>query len=146
MEISSKEYDAMRKKASPNSPLLWDCLRAFCIGGSICLLGEVLRQSFLAAGLEQDVAGTLTSCTLVALSAAATGLGWYHKLAQKAGAGTLVPITGFANAVASASIEFKAEGWISGTGAKLFTIAGPVIMYGTAASAVYGLFLWLFGG
>ena len=143
MEITPQEYDRMRKAASPNSPLLRDCLWAFGIGGGICLLGEVLRRLYLAAGLAQDAAGTLTSCSLIALSAVATGLGWYHRLAQKAGAGTLVPITGFANAVTSAAIEFKAENWINGVGSKIFSIAGPVIVYGVAASAVYGLIYWI---
>ena len=109
------------------------------------LLGEVLRQRFLAAGIETELAGTLTSCSLIALSAVLTTLGWYQKLAARAGAGSLVPITGFANAVVSAAIEFKAEGRVLGTGAKMFTIAGPVIVYGTLAAVVYGAVLWLKG-
>ena len=108
-------------------------------------LGEVLRQRFLAAGIETELAGTLTSCSLIALSAVLTTLGWYQKLAARAGAGSLVPITGFANAVVSAAIEFKAEGRVLGTGAKMFTIAGPVIVYGTLAAVVYGAVLWLKG-
>ena len=115
------------------------------MGGGICLLGEVLRQRFLAAGIETELAGTLTSCSLIALSAVLTTLGWYQKLAARAGAGSLVPITGFANAVVSAAIEFKAEGRVLGTGAKMFTIAGPVIVYGTLAAVVYGVVLWLKG-
>ena len=109
------------------------------------VLGEVLRQRFLAAGIETELAGTLTSCSLIALSAVLTTLGWYQKLAARAGAGSLVPITGFANAVVSAAIEFKAEGRVLGTGAKMFTIAGPVIVYGTLAAVVYGAVLWLKG-
>ena len=112
-------------------------------GRRICLLGEILRQRYLAMGMEADLAGTLTSCTLIALSAVLTTLGWYQKLAAKAGAGSLVPITGFANAVVSAAIEFKAEGRVLGTGAKMFTIAGPVIVYGTLAAVVYGAVLWV---
>ena len=105
----------------------------------------MLRQWYLAKGLEWELAGTLTSCTLVALSALFTTLGLYQKLAAKAGAGSLVPITGFANAVVSAAIEFKTEGRVLGTGAKMFTIAGPVIVYGTLAAVVYGVVLWGMG-
>ena len=123
-----------------------DCLWAFCVGGGICLLGEVLRGWYLGMGLEAELAGTLTSCTLIVLSALLTTLGLYQKLAAKAGAGSLVPITGFANAVVSAAIEFKPEGRVCGTGAKMFTIAGPVIVYGTLAAVVYGGVLWLLGG
>ncbi len=119
---------------------------AFGVGGGICLLGEVLRQWYLGLGLEADLAGTLTSCTLIALSAVLTTLGLYQKLAARAGAGSLVPITGFANAVVSAAIEFKTEGRVLGTGAKMFTIAGPVIVYGTLAAVLYGGVLWLLGG
>ena len=108
-------------------------------------VGDVLRQSYLAMGVEADLAGTLTSCSLIVLSAVLTTLGWYQKLAAKAGAGSLVPITGFANAVVSAAIEFKAEGRVLGTGAKMFTIAGPVIVYGTLAAVVYGAVLWVLG-
>ena len=115
------------------------------MGGGICLLGEVLRQWYLSLGLEADLAGTLTSCTLIALSAVLTTLGLYQKLAARAGAGSLVPITGFANAVVSAAIEFKTEGRVLGTGAKMFTIAGPVIVYGTLAAVLYGGVLWLLG-
>ena len=145
MELSSEEYGRRVQRAGPPSPLGRDCLWAFCIGGGICVLGEALRQAFLAAGADKVTAGTLTSCTLIALSAVLTALGWYQKLAAKAGAGSLVPITGFANAVVSAAIEFRPEGRVTGTGAKMFTIAGPVIVYGTLASAVYGLALWLPG-
>ena len=121
-------------------------IMAFGVGGGICLLGEVLRQWYLGLGLEVDLAGTLTSCTLIALSAVLTTLGLYQKLAARAGAGSLVPITGFANAVVSAAIEFKTEGRVLGTGAKMFTIAGPVIVYGTLAAVLYGGVLWLLGG
>ena len=124
--------------------LLWfPALWAFCIGGGICTIGEALRQAYLLAGADAVTAGTLTSCTLIAFSALLTALGWYQKLALWAGAGSLVPITGFANAVVSAAIEFRPEGCVTGTGAKMFTIAGPVIVYGTLASAVYGLALWV---
>ena len=142
MKMTAQEYARRVQRAGPHSPLLPDCLWAFAVGGGICLLGEILRQSYLVKGLEPELAGTLTSCTLIALSAVLTTLGWYQKLAARAGAGSLVPITGFANAVVSAAIEFKAEGRVLGTGAKMFTIAGPVIVYGTLAAVVYGAVLW----
>ena len=145
MKLKPQEYARRVQRASPPSPLGKDCLWAFFVGGGICLLGEVLRQWYLAKGLELELAGTLTSCTLVALSALFTTLGLYQKLAAKAGAGSLVPITGFANAVVSAAIEFKTEGRVLGTGAKMFTIAGPVIVYGTLAAVVYGVVLWGMG-
>ena len=145
MKLSAQEYARRVKRAGPNSPLGKDCLWAFCVGGGICLLGETLRQWYLTKGLDLELAGTLTSCTLIALSAILTTLGLYQKLAAHAGAGSLVPITGFANAVVSAAIEFKAEGRVLGTGAKMFTIAGPVIVYGTLAAEVYGCIYWLTG-
>ena len=145
MKMTAQEYARRVRRIGPQSPLGKDCLWAFFVGGGICLLGEALRQWYLAKGLELELAGTLTSCTLVALSALFTTLGLYQKLAAKAGAGSLVPITGFANAVVSAAIEFKTEGRVLGTGAKMFTIAGPVIVYGTLAAVVYGVVLWGMG-
>ena len=146
MKLKAQEYARRVKKAGPPSPLGKDCLWAFGVGGGICLVGEVLRQWYQARGLDPELAGTLTSCTLIALSAVLTTLGLYQKLAVRAGAGSLVPITGFANAVVSAAIEFKTEGRVLGTGAKMFTIAGPVIVYGTLAAVVYGCILWALGG
>ena len=145
MKLTPQQYAPMVKAASPPSPLCKDCLWAFFVGGAICLLGEGLRQAYLARGFTLTDAGTLTSVTLIALSGLFTGLGLYQKLAAKAGAGTLVPITGFANSVVSPAIEFKAEGWVTGVGAKIFTIAGPVIAYGTLASFVWGVVYWLLG-
>ena len=145
MKMTAQEYARRVQKAGPHSPLLADCLWAFCIGGGICLLGEGLRQLFLRQGADAEAAGTLTSCTLILLSAVLTTLGWYQKLAARAGAGTLVPITGFANSVVSPAIEFKAEGWVTGVGAKIFGIAGPVIAFGTLASFVWGVVYWLLG-
>ena len=145
MKLTPQEYDKMNTQASPKSKLWKDCVWAFLVGGAICLLGEVLRKSYAAGGMTRGDAGALTSVTLIAISALTTALGWYQKLAAKAGAGSLVPITGFANAVVSAAIEFKAEGRVLGTGAKMFTIAGPVIVYGTLAAVVYGAVLWVLG-
>ena len=145
MKLDPKEYDKMVRRASPPSPVVQDCLWAFFVGGAICLLGEGLRMLYAALGFTLTDAGTLTSATLIGLSAFTTAMGWYQKLAAKAGAGSLVPITGFANAVVSAAIEFKAEGRVPGTGAKMFLIAGPVIVYGTLAAVVYGAVLWLLG-
>ena len=143
--MTAQEYARRVQRVGPRSTLGKDCLWAFCVGGGICLLGEVIRQRWLAMGLEPDLAGTLTSCTLIAASAVLTTLGLYQKLAAKAGAGALVPITGFANGVVSAAIEFKTEGCVPGTGAKMFTIAGPVIVYGTLSAVIYGIVLWVTG-
>ena len=145
MKLKPREYARRVQRASPPSPLGKDCLWAFFVGGGICLLGEVLRQWYLAKGLEWELAGTLTSCTLVALSALFTTLGLYQKLAAKAGAGSLVPITGFANAVVSPAIDFRSEGFVTGMAAKMFLIAGPVIVFGTLASVIYGVVLVLLG-
>lgn len=144
MKLNPKQYAEMVKRASPPSPVWRDCAWAFGVGGGICALGEALRQLFLL-WYDAALAGTLTSVSLIFLSAAATLPGWYQKLAARAGAGTLVPITGFANSVVSPAIEFKPEGWITGVGAKIFSIAGPVIAYGTLASFVWGVLYWLIG-
>ena len=116
---------------------------AFLIGGLICTIGQLIMNGYMALGLEKEDAGTAMSMTLVALSALLTGFSLYDNIAKYAGAGTLVPITGFANAISSAAIEFKTEGFILGVGAKMFTIAGPVIVYGVSASVVYGLIYWI---
>ncbi len=136
-------YASMVRRASRKSRSAVNTAKAFCIGGGICLLGELLRQMLLAAGLKAETAGTWTSVALVFCSALLTGLGLYEKLAKHGGAGTLVPVTGFANAVSAAAIEARTEGFVTGVGTKIFTIAGPVILYGTAASAVYGIIFWL---
>ena len=118
---------------------------AFCVGGAICAAGQGLLNLYQNAGLNEEAAGTATSVTLIFLAAIFTGLGLFDRLAKHAGAGTLVPITGFANAVVSPALEYKSEGFITGTAVKMFTIAGPVIVYGTLASVVYGIVLALFG-
>ena len=141
--MTEKQYARLVKELSPASPMKRDCFNAFWIGGTICLIGQLLQNGYLALGLEKDQAGTYTSMTLVALSALLTGLSLYDDIARYAGAGTLVPITGFANAIAAPAVEFKTEGFILGTAAKMFTIAGPVIVYGVLASVVYGLIYWI---
>ena len=141
--MTPEEYSRLTKAASPSSPHLKNLLMAYLFGGSICTIGEILRQFLLGRGIEESQAATLVSVALIGLSVLLTGLGIYDNLAKHGGAGTLVPITGFANAVASPSIEFKSEGLILGVAAKMFLIAGPVLVYGTAASVLYGLILWL---
>ncbi len=143
--MTNREYRAYVREFSPASPLLRDMLRAFLSGGLICLLGQLLRFLWLDFGLTEEAAGTAVSVTLIFLGALLTGLGVYDRLAKFGGAGTLVPITGFSNAVAAPALEFKSEGLITGTMVKMFTIAGPVIVSGTVASAVYGLVLMLLG-
>ena len=145
MKMSKKEYGQYVKDMSPNSPMGKDVFNAFWIGGLICVLGQAILNGFTAMGLDETNAATATSVSLVFLSALFTGLSLYDDLAKHAGAGTLVPITGFANAVVSPAIEFKSEGFILGMAAKMFTIAGPVIVYGTVASVVYGVIYWLCG-
>ena len=141
--MTEKEYSRLVKEMSPRSPIWRDCLNAFWIGGLICALGQLIMNGYVALGLEKEAAGTAMSMTLVALSALLTGLSLYDDIAKRAGAGTLVPITGFANAIAAPAIEFKTEGFILGVGAKMFTIAGPVIVYGVSASVVYGIIYWI---
>ena len=141
--MTEKEYAALLKDMAPKSPIWKDCLFAFCIGGLICALGQGILNGYLTLGLGKEDAGCAMSMTLVFLSALLTGLSLYDNIAKYAGAGTLVPITGFANAVAAPAVEFKTEGFILGVGAKMFTIAGPVIVYGVSASVVYGLIYWI---
>lgn len=141
--MTEKHYQKLVSEMSPKSPVGRDCFNAFWIGGLICVLGQLLMNGYSALGLEEEQAGTAASMTLVALSALLTGLSLYDDIAKHAGAGTLVPITGFANSIAAPAVEFKTEGFVLGVGAKMFTIAGPVIVYGLAASSVYGFIYWL---
>ena len=134
--MTEKQYGALVARMAPKSPMWRDCLNAFWIGGLICLVGQIFMNCYGALGLEKQDAGTAASMTLVALSALLTGLSVYDDIAKHAGAGTLVPITGFANAIAAPAVEFKTEGFVLGVGAKMFTIAGPGIVYGLAASVV----------
>lgn len=142
--MTEKQYAKLVEEMSPRSPISKDCLNAFVIGGIICTIGQFIMNYYTKIGLGKDAAGTATSITLVAMSALLTGLSLYDNIAKYAGAGTLVPITGFANSIAAPAVEFKTEGMILGTAAKMFTIAGPVIVYGLSASVVYGLIYWLY--
>ena len=141
--MTEKEYQKLTAEVSPNSPIGKDCLCAFTVGGIICAIGQFFINYYTKLGLDKTAAGTAASMTLVVLSAILTGLSLYDNIARHAGAGTLVPITGFANSIAAPAVEFKTEGFILGLGAKMFTIAGPVIVYGLSASVVYGLIYWI---
>lgn len=144
INLSKTQYSEMYKEASEGTKWWVTIPKAFLIGGLICALGQALLNMYLSFGLSKDNASMSVSITLVFLSALFTGLGWYDKIARHAGAGTLVPITGFANSVAAPALEFKTEGYVLGLGAKIFIISGPVILYGTLASVVYGLIYYLF--
>ena len=143
MDISKQQYEKMYKQASKGTKWYLTTPKAFFFGGLICLLGQSLLDLYRSLGLEQKTASLAVSVTLIFLSAFFTALGWYEKLAKHAGAGTLVPITGFANSVAAPALEFKTEGFVTGMAAKMFTIAGPVIVYGVSASVVYGFIYWI---
>lgn len=144
MSISNNEYSKMTDKASPNSPKLMNCIKAFLFGGAICCFGQLLNYLFEKAGLNEEQIKMATPIILIIITAILTGLGVFDKIARHAGAGTIVPITGFANSVVSPALEFKNEGFVLGTAAQMFSIAGPVIVYGTATSFLYGLIVFLF--
>ena len=143
MDMSPQEYQSYVKALAPKSPIVKDTALAFLVGGVICALGQLIMSVLMNCGLDKEDAGTWTSIILVGLSSLLTGLGWYEKLAKHAGAGTLVPITGFSNAISSCAIEARSEGYVLGVGTKIFTIAGPVILYGCSASVVYGVIYYL---
>lgn len=145
MKMNSEEYREFAAKRVPRSHAKLNMLKAFVSGGTICAIGQGILNFYKHIGLESGLAATACSITLVFLGVLLTGIGVYDDIASFAGAGTLVPITGFANSVAAAAIEFKSEGFITGTGTKMFAIAGPVIVYGISASVVYGLILCLTG-
>ncbi len=142
--MTNTEYSKLADQLAPKSPIIKDCINAFWIGGLICMLGQLILNGITTLGMGKEEAGTLTSVCLVFLSVLLTGLAVYDDIAKVAGAGTLVPITGFANSVAAPAIEFKSEGFILGLAAKMFTIAGPVLVYGLSASVVYGIvyYVW----
>ena len=145
MDMSPQEYQAYIKERAPKSPIWKYTALAFLFGGAICVLGQLILDGYRSLGLDKADAGTATSVTLIFLAALTTGLNLYNSLVRFAGAGTLVPITGFANSVVSPAIDFKAEGIITGMAAKMFVIAGPVIVFGTLASVIYGVVLVLLG-
>ncbi len=142
---SAREYGAMVQKASPRSPVLKDCLFAFLFGGAICTLGQGLADLFMLLGFTLQDARTFVSISLIFLSAALTAFGVYDNIAKYAGAGTLVPITGFANSMVSPALEFKSEGFVTGLGSKMFVVSGPVLVFGLSASVFYGVILYVIG-
>ncbi|MBQ4542656.1 MAG: stage V sporulation protein AC [Clostridia bacterium] len=142
--LSQKEYQKIVEKHSEKSPIIKDTFRAFFVGGLICTLGEILKKTYLSAGLNNEMAGSATSITLIFLASLLTALGVFDKIGKFAGAGTLVPITGFSNAVTSPAMEFKSEGLVPGTATRIFTVAGPVIVYGTLSSVIAGFIYILF--
>ncbi len=143
MNMSKKEYNAYVQRLAPKSPIWKDLLNAFWTGGLICVLGQLIQNGWAAAGLDKEAAGSATAISLIFLSAVLTALSVYNCIAKFAGAGTLVPITGFAKSVVSPAMEDRSEGLVTGMAAKMFTIAGPVIVYGTVASVLYGVIYWL---
>lgn len=143
MDISGQEYKQMQKAAAPKSPCFKNCVWAFIIGGVICAVGEIIIQLAKKGGLNEEMSRMVCAVSLIGLSVLLTAFKVYDNLAKHAGAGTLVPITGFANAIASPAIEFKSEGYVLGMAAKMFSIAGPVIVYGVVASVIYGLIYWV---
>lgn len=147
MQMTNQEYDQLVKKLAKPSPMGKDLAFAFLVGGGICALGQLILAGYQALGLDRETASTVTTMTLIFLSALFTALDLYKSLAKYAGAGTLVPVTGFANSVVSPAIEFKSEGLVAsgGMASKMFTIAGPVIVFGVGASVLYGLILCLVG-
>jgi len=146
MNISNKEYDRMVKKATPNSKIISDCVKAFTVGGLICVVGQLICEGYLALEIKKEDASALTSATLILIGALLTGIGVYDKIANIGKAGTLVPITGFANSIVSPAMEYKTEGMVPGVGTKMFTIAGPVLVYGISASVIYAFIYKLLGG
>lgn len=146
MNMDKKDYNKYVKEISPRSPMLKNCIWAFFVGGGICVLGQALTDVYTGLlALDEKTAGTLCAATLVLLSAILTGVGVFDNIARHAGAGTLVPITGFANAVVSPAIDSRSEGYVLGVGAKIFTVAGPVLLYGTLAGTIYGVIYWVGG-
>ena len=144
MSISNSDYSKMTDKASPNSPVIKNCIKAFLFGGGICAFSQVLNFVFQGLGLKEDDVKLAPPCVIIIITAILTGIGVYDRIARHAGAGTIVPISGFANAVVSPALEFQHEGYVLGTAAQMFNIAGPVLVYGTAASVLYGSVINLF--
>lgn len=145
MSVSNNEYNQMTKKASPNSPVLADCLKAFLFGGAICCFAEGLTQWFKTFKMTENESKALVLVILIGITAVLTGFGVFDNIAKHAGAGTMVPITGFANSIVSPAMEFKSEGYVLGTAAQMFSIAGPVIVFGCGSAVIYGLIVYFFG-
>ena len=143
MQSKINRYQKMVKKASPPSPKIKNFIWAYTVGGLICVIGQLLNEMYTAFDLPEEAVKTAVPVTLIFLASLLTGIGIFDKIAKHAGAGTIVPITGFSNAVTAPAIEFKNEGWILGVGAKMFAIAGPVIVYGVVASVLYGVIYWV---
>ena len=141
---TNKEKQLLIKKHSPKSPVIKNCFFAFIIGGGICTLGELILLSLVGAGVEMKIATTLVTVTLVLLAGAVTALGFFDKIARFAGAGTLVPVTGFSNSVTSEAVDSRNEGFVLGVGSKIFTVAGPVIVYGLFSGVLYGIVYFLY--
>lgn len=145
MKVEKQEYQMWVEQISPQTNLWVGCFKAFLVGGLICVLGQCIHDYVLSlAGMTEKTAATWTSISLVFLGAFVTGIGWYDNLGHFAGAGSIIPITGFSNGIVSSAIEYKKEGFILGLGAKMFSIAGPVLVYGTLASSLVGLVYWVF--
>ncbi|MBQ7203871.1 MAG: stage V sporulation protein AC [Eubacterium sp.] len=144
MGISKSDYSKMTDKASPNSPVVLNCIKAFLFGGGICLFAQILTFILQSAGLSQKQTNLAVPSIIIVITAVLTGIGVYDKIARHAGAGTIVPISGFSNSVVAPALEFQHEGYVLGTAAQMFSIAGPVIVYGTATSVIYGLIIYIF--
>jgi len=144
MSIKKSNYNEYVKKKTPNSPIVKNCIKAFLVGGIICIIGQAIADLCIKLGAGVDATISITPIILVFLGSFLTGIGVYDKIGKHAGGGSIIPITGFANSIVSSAMEFKKEGYVMGVGAKMFTIAGPVIVYGVVASMVYGLIFWLF--
>ncbi|MCL2364849.1 MAG: stage V sporulation protein AC [Defluviitaleaceae bacterium] len=144
--MTKSDYTNLVKQYSPGSKIAQNCLRAFVVGGAICVVGQLIMNVLLAGGMVRDDASLLTACALIIIAIVLTAMGTYSKIGKFAGAGSAVPITGFANAITAPAIEYKKEGLVMGVGAKLFIVAGPVLVYGAMASVVVGIFYYLFGG
>jgi stage V sporulation protein AC len=142
--MDKQKYKKLVEETSPNSPIISNCVKAFMSGGLICVIGQFITNRFTAMGYSIDDASACTSVILIFTASLLTGLGWYSKIGKFAGAGSVVPITGFSNSVTAPAIEFKKEGFILGLGAKIFIIAGPVILYGTLTSVIVGIIYYLF--
>lgn len=143
---TNKEYQEYVKQKSPNSPILKNCFNSFWVGGLICMLGQIIMELCKYRGLDVEMSGTIVSISLIFLSAFLTSLNIFNKIGKFAGAGSLVPITGFANSIVSPSIEYKSEGYVMGVGAKMFTVAGPVLVYGISTSILVGICYLIFTG